>query len=92
MAQLRTCHPDIHIQLETVTVTSDDMQARFQRVFICPAESRLCFQHMRKFMAIDGTFLKAKLSLILLLAVGIDANGKNLILAWSIVESESKAS
>ena len=68
------------------------MQARFQRVFICPAESRLSFQHMRKFMAIDGTFLKAKLSLILLLAVGIDANGKNLILAWSIVESESKAS
>ena len=31
-------------------------------------------------MAIDGTFLKAKLSSILLLAVGIDANGKNLIL------------
>ena len=35
----------------------------FQRVFICPAESRLSFQHMRKFMAIDDTFLKSKLSL-----------------------------
>ena len=94
LAQLRTCHPDIHIQLETVTVTSDDTQVKFQRVFICPAasESRVSFQHMRKFMAVDGIFLKAKLSLILLLAVGIDANGKNLILAWSVLESENKAS
>jgi hypothetical protein len=28
----------------------------------------------------------------LLLAVGIDANGNNIILAWALVESENQAS
>jgi len=31
----------------------------FQRLFICPWQSRESFQSMRKLMAIDGTFLKA---------------------------------
>jgi transposase-like protein len=44
---------------------------------------------MRKFMAIDGTFLKARFIQTLLLAVGIDANGHNLLLAWAVVESEN---
>jgi len=47
---------------------------------------------MRKFMAVDGTFLKARFVQTLLLAVGIDGNGQNLLLAWSIVESENKDS
>ena len=33
---------------------------------------------MRKFMAIDGTFLKARFVQTLLFAVGIDGNGLNL--------------
>lgn len=44
---------------------------------------------MRKFIAVDGTFLKARFVQTLLFAVGIDANGKNLLLAWAIVESEN---
>ena len=64
-------------------------ESSFQRVFICPHESQVSFHHMRKFMAVDGTFLKTQFGQILLLAVGIDANGKNLILAWAIVESEN---
>lgn len=44
-------------------------------------ESRNSFQHMRKFMAVDGTFLKAPFIQTLLFAVGIDGNGKNLPLA-----------
>lgn len=46
---------------------------------------------MRKFMAVDGTFLKARFIQTLLLAVGIDANGKNVLLAWAVVESENKS-
>ena len=40
------------------------------------------------------TFLKAPFNFVqtLLLAVGIDANGKNLLLAWAVVESENKES
>jgi len=64
------------------------MENVFQRIFICPTESRNSFQHMRKFMAVDGTFLKARFIQTLLFAVGIDGNGKKL-LAWAIVESEN---
>ena len=65
------------------------LEEEFQRVFICPKESRQSFLHMRKFIAVDGTFLKARFVQTLLFAVGIDANGKNLLLAWAIVESEN---
>lgn len=41
-------------------------------------------------MAVDGTFLKAQVVQKLLLTVGIDANRKSLILAWTVVESENK--
>ena len=44
---------------------------------------------MCKFMAVDGTFLKGNFVQTLIFAMGIDANGKNLILAWGIVESEN---
>ena len=43
-------------------------------------------------MAVDGTFLKARFVQTLLLAVGIDANGNILLLAWGIVESENESS
>lgn len=58
------------IQVDLQLGTEDD----FQRVFICPKESRESFIHMRKFIAVDGTFLKARFIQTLLLAVGIDAN------------------
>jgi hypothetical protein len=38
-----------------------------------------------RFVAVDGTFLKARFVLILLLAVGIDANGETIVLAWTTV-------
>jgi hypothetical protein len=44
---------------------------------------------MRRIVAVDGTFLTGKFALTLLLAVGIDANGHNVILAWAVVESEN---
>jgi len=38
---------------------------------------------MRKFMAVDGTFLKARFVQTLLFVVGIDAN------TWVVIESEN---
>jgi len=43
-------------------------------------------------MEVNSTFLKGRFVQTLLLAVGIDGNGHNLLLAWSIVESENKDS
>lgn len=64
----------------------------FQRIFVCPSCSRRTFQYSRRFVAVDGTFLKGRFALTLLVAVGIDANGNNVLLAWAIVESENKSS
>jgi len=75
LAMLKLQHPDLHAELKSTP------ENRFQRIFICPHESQLSFRHMRKFMAVDGTFLKANFVQTLIFAVGIDANSKNLILA-----------
>lgn len=80
-------NPDTYIRL-----SSDDGTNQFRRMFICPAQSRISFQSCRRFVAVDGIFLKTKFVQTLLLAVTIDANGKTLLLAWSIVESENAAS
>lgn len=64
----------------------------FQRIFVCPPHSRTTFQHLRRLVAADGTFLTGRFVLTLLLAVGIDADGRNVILAWAVVESENQGS
>ena len=82
---LRQRNPWIH----TVGSEHNPEAQHFQRVFICPAESQLSFIQMRSFVALDGTFLKARFVQTLLLVVGIDGNGQNPILAWGVVESEN---
>ena len=62
---------------------------RFHRLFICPVTSRTSFAFCRKFIAVDGTFLKGRFIQTLLLATTIDANNNILLLAWGIVESEN---
>ena len=89
---LRSKNPWIYTDLNLIKSEQNPGRRHFQRVFICPAESQLSFTQMRPFIALDGTFLKAKFVQILLLAVGIDGNGQSLILAWSVVESENTES
>jgi hypothetical protein len=59
---------------------------------VCPPQSQATFQQCRRIVAADGTFLTGRFILTLLLAVSIDANGHNVILAWAIVESENRGS
>jgi transposase-like protein len=59
---------------------------------MCPPHSRATFQHLRRLVAAGGTFLTGRFVLTLLLAVGIDADGRNVILAWAVVESENRDS
>jgi transposase-like protein len=47
---------------------------------------------LRRLVAADGTFLTGRFVLTLLLAIGIDADGRNVILAWAVVESENRDS
>ena len=61
----------------------------FERVFVCPPTLRSTFQQFQRIVAADGTFLTGRFKLTLLLAVGIDADSRNVILAWAVVESEN---
>ncbi len=80
---LEASAPGVHVDLVR------DRHDRFQRIFVCPAESRATFQASRRLVAVDGTFLKARFILTLLVAVGIDANGHIVPLAWAVAESEN---
>lgn len=91
--QIRQHNPDCYTHLETQPDTDNKIiLQRFHRLFISPAPARYSFQHCRKFIAVDGTFCKARFPQILLLAVTIDANGHIVLLAWAIVEGENKDS
>jgi hypothetical protein len=83
---LEMSSPAVHVELQR------DRHERFQRAFVCPAESRASYTLCRRFVVVDGTFLKARFVLILLLAVGIDANGETLVPAWAVVESKNRES
>lgn len=49
------------------------------------------FIQCRKFIGVDSTFLKTRFVQWLFLAVGVDANGQYVLLAWAVEESESGA-
>lgn len=59
---------------------------------MCPAQSRTSLRLCRRFIAGDGTFLKARFVLTLFLAVGINADGRNVLLVWGVVESDNRDS
>jgi len=81
------------IPLNPIDGGEEDVNHSFRRVFICPTYcSRATFLRCRPFIALDGTFLKTRWAMTLLIAVGIDGNGETVILAWGVVESESEAS
>lgn len=83
MRAIQENNPDTYTDLVVTHVN------RFHRLFICPMVSRSSFAFCRKFIAIDGTFLKGRFIQTLLLATTIDANHNILLLAWAIVESEN---
>lgn len=64
----------------------------FFRCFVCPAQSRTTFLSCRRLVALKGTALLGRLVQTLLAAIGIDAAGQNVVLAWGFVESENRSS
>ncbi|KFZ19703.1 hypothetical protein V501_00553 [Pseudogymnoascus sp. VKM F-4519 (FW-2642)] len=75
-----------------VTIPFTTTTDRFHRIFVCPPVSVETFRLCRRLVVADGTFLKARFILTLLLAVGIDPNGELILLAWAVVESENSDS
>jgi len=59
----------------------------FRRIFIYNEATKGAFEHCRKLVAMDGTFLKSRYLGTLLLAVALDANNELLLLAYAMVDA-----
>ncbi|CAD6903329.1 unnamed protein product [Tilletia caries] len=68
----------------------DDGVRQFERCFVAPAAARAAFKFCRPFVALDGTFLKGRIKLVLLLAATFDSNDSLVILAWGLVKVENE--
>uniref|UniRef100_A0AAV1UBI0 MULE transposase domain-containing protein n=1 Tax=Peronospora matthiolae TaxID=2874970 RepID=A0AAV1UBI0_9STRA len=64
------------------------MEKRFHSLFIAPGATRYAFQHIRYFVAVNGTSNKTRYVQILLLAVSMDAQDELAILRWAVVPNE----
>ncbi|XP_072061957.1 uncharacterized protein [Arachis hypogaea] len=64
----------------------------FQRMYVCFEACKKGFQHCRRFIGLDGCFLKAPQGGQLLTAVGRDPNDQIFPLAYAVVEAETKDS
>nr|GEY79303.1 hypothetical protein [Tanacetum cinerariifolium] len=65
----------------------------FKSMYVCLAAVREGFlDRCRKYLGLDGCFLKGVVKGMLLIAVGKDANNQMFPLAWGIVETESQSS
>ena len=97
LARVQAANPWAYLRLDTIPTAevdplSGEELSQFRRIFISPAEAQLSFQQCRNFVALDGTFCKARYIQTLLLAVTIDANGHIVLLAWAVVEGENSDS
>ncbi|WMV19855.1 hypothetical protein MTR67_013240 [Solanum verrucosum] len=64
---------------------------RFLRMFICFHALKMGFKDgLRPFIGIDGTFLKRKAKGQLLTAVGQDCQSHSYLIAWAVVDKETK--
>ncbi|CAN1785005.1 hypothetical protein LINPERHAP1_LOCUS16739 [Linum perenne] len=88
---------DYKVELERTnlgsTVKIDYDGLTFQRMYIClNALKRGFLEGCRRFIGVDGCFLKHVRGWQLLSAVGVDGNGGIYPIAWAVVEAETTAS
>jgi len=82
--RLRIADPESCVLLKKHPTTK-----RFQAIFIVLGSLINAIQYLRQFFAFDGTHIRTKYNLTLLIAVGIDGEGHVLPLAWAIVPKEN---
>ena len=64
---------------------------RFEALFVIIGEIRTSLPTLRPFYTLDGTHTRSRYNLTLLIAVGIDAEGRILPLAWDLIPVENEA-
>jgi hypothetical protein len=66
------------------------IDGKFKAAFFSPAPCRHAFDSIREIVFLDGTHTFGRYKMILLIAVGIDANGHVIPLAYSLVPVEDE--
>ena len=61
----------------------------FLGIFFAPIGLWHTHKSLRDFIGIDGTYIASRFRMNLLIASGVDANGKTLPLAWALVPIEN---
>ncbi|XP_072054384.1 uncharacterized protein [Arachis hypogaea] len=64
----------------------------FQRLYVCFDACKKSFQHCRPFISLDGCFLKTPQGGQLLTVIERDPNDQILLIAYAVVEAETKDS
>ncbi|MDV3201776.1 MAG: hypothetical protein Q8872_02860 [Candidatus Phytoplasma australasiaticum] len=90
-AELKRSNPGSTV---SIAVTKNGLgEDVFSRMYVCfDALKQGWKQGCRRFIGVDGCFLKTAQKGILLVAVGRDANNQMYPLAWAVVEGETKNS
>ncbi len=89
---LVAANPGSHVDIE-VDHRGPGCPPFFKRMYVCLAALRKGFlEGCRKFLGLDGCFLKGMVKGQILTAVGKDSNNQMFPLAWAVVEVESASS
>ncbi|XP_078430826.1 uncharacterized protein LOC144702665 [Wolffia australiana] len=92
VAELRKVNENSTFKLLLDTDTPNS-QVRFRRLYICfESLARGFLEGCRKFIGLDGCFLKSEVKGQLLSAVGKDGNNQMFPIAWAVVEGENEDS
>lgn len=67
-----------------------DEQDHFQAAAFAPAAMKRACRWLRKFVALDACHTRSKFHMMLMIAVGIDANDNILPLSWALVPTENE--
>ncbi|KAE8237392.1 hypothetical protein A4X13_0g8807 [Tilletia indica] len=89
LKKLTQVDPGTVTVIEPAPAANSEISREFQRCFVAPAAARAAFATCRPLVALDGTFLKGKLKLVLLLAATFDSNDSLIILGWALVKVEN---
>jgi hypothetical protein len=81
-SNLLTLHPLATCKLRTVG-------NQFSSLFVSPSAASMAWPHLRPFIAVDAAWTKVIHNYVLLIATGIDGNGRGLNLAWGIAPKEN---
>ncbi|XP_049366600.1 uncharacterized protein LOC125831450 [Solanum verrucosum] len=89
--ELRSSNPGSDVIINISKDALANAKRRFLRMFICFHALKMGFKDgLRPFIGLDGTFLKGKAKGQLLTAVGQDCQSHSYLIAWAVVDKETK--